>query len=251
MKKLIILTGANSHLGKIIARQLVDAGLQVRALVLPDDPAPVLEQLDVEIIRGDIQYKDSLQPLFADTKAYQLQIIQATTYHKLPGLILHPSGIIGPGDTGTNHLIAVIKSYLAGRIRFCPPGGYNLVDVRDVAAATITALSKGRIGESYILSGNHSELADLFAMLRQISGAGPEHCRKIPLWLLQKIAPFSEWQVRRKNQTPLITKYALQTLQSNDNFSHEKATKELDYHPRDIHQTLSDTIAYLDKNQKN
>ena len=32
-------------------------------------------------------------------------------------------------------------------------GGYNWVDVRDVAAAAIQAMEKGRKGEKYILSG--------------------------------------------------------------------------------------------------
>ena len=44
---------------------------------------------------------------------------------------------------------------------------------------------------------------------------------------------------------PLYTKYSLYTLHSNDKFSHDKATAELGYMPRDIFQTLKDTVAWL------
>ena len=39
-------------------------------------------------------------------------------------------------------------------------------------------------------------------------------------------------------------------LQSNDKFSHDKATKELGYHPRDLYQTLADTIAWMKGKRK-
>ncbi|MFQ7078916.1 MAG: hypothetical protein ACLRSW_13815 [Christensenellaceae bacterium] len=54
-------------------------------------------------------------------------------------------------------------------------------------------------------------------------------------------------QARRKAQKrrPLYTKYSLYTLSSNDKFSHEKATKELGYKPRDLYETLTDTVLWL------
>ncbi|MFR6042007.1 MAG: hypothetical protein ACLUHL_11615 [Dysosmobacter welbionis] len=41
------------------------------------------------------------------------------------------------------------------------------------------------------------------------------------------------------------TSYSLYTLRSNENFSHDKATAELGYRPRDLVQTLRDTAAWL------
>ena len=34
-------------------------------------------------------------------------------------------------------------------------------------------------------------------------------------------------------------------LQSNDKFSHEKADRELGYHPRDLYDTLKDTVKWM------
>lgn len=53
-----------------------------------------------------------------------------------------------------------------------------------------------------------------------------------------------------KKKRPLYTKYSLYTLSSNDKFSHEKASRELGYRPRDLYETLRDTILWLKGNKK-
>ena len=50
-----------------------------------------------------------------------------------------------------------------------------------------------------------------------------------------------------KKQRPLYTKYSLYTLRSNDRFDHGKATAELGYRPRDLRQTVRDTLRWLAK----
>ena len=70
----------------------------------------------------------------------------------------------------------------------------------------------------------------------------------LPLWFAKLTAPLSEVYYKIRKMPPLYTSYSLYTLQSNSNFSHEKATKELGYEPRPIEETLKDTIIYLGKN---
>ncbi len=71
----------------------------------------------------------------------------------LDAVVVHPSGILGPGDEGGgNHLVQMVRDYLAGRLPACVAGGYDLVDVRDVAQGCLLALEKGKKGECYILS---------------------------------------------------------------------------------------------------
>ena len=47
---------------------------------------------------------------------------------------------------------------------------------------------------------------------------------------------------------PLFTKYSLQVMDSNGHFSHDKATMELGYHPRDMKVSIADTIEWLKSN---
>ena len=122
-------------------------------------------------------------------------------------------------------------------------GGYDFVDVRDVSEATISALTLGKIGESYILSNRHYEIKELFNMINKLT----KH-RKVPILSTKFVSifiPLATFIAKKKKQKALFTSYALYTLNVNDKFSHDKATKFLNYNPRDLYDTLKDTIYYL------
>jgi dihydroflavonol-4-reductase len=188
---------------------------------------------------------------YAKTKAEASRhVMRSVAEAGLPAVILHPSGIAGPMDSGTNNIVNAMRSYLLGRIPFCPRGGYDIVDVRDVAGMCIEAVEKARVGETYILSGRHYEFAEIFSMLNEISEKKHARCRIIPLCITKLFAPILERDALRKKRLPLITPYSLKALASNDNFSHEKASRELGFWPRDIYDTLQDTVAWLAGMQK-
>ncbi len=62
---LYLVTGAAGFLGSNVCRQLLDRGDQVRALVLPNDPAIKYVPEEVEVIKGDLCDAASLEPFFA------------------------------------------------------------------------------------------------------------------------------------------------------------------------------------------
>ena len=59
------------------------------------------------------------------------------------------------------------------------------------------------------------------------------------------MAPVFEWVAKVTKTRPLFTRYSLRTMESNGRFSHDKATMELGYSPRDMMDTVRDTITYL------
>lgn len=180
---------------------------------------------------------------YAKTKAEASQYVLDATKKGLHAVIVHPSGIIGPyGDT-SNHLIQLIDDYIHYRIPACVRGGYDFVDVRDVAQGSIQAALIGKSGECYILSNQYYHIKELFQMIRKIHG-GP-HLINLPISLAKIFAPMIEKIAKSKHKRPLYTQYSLVTLQSNSHFSHEKATHQLHYHTRDFKETLTDTITYL------
>ncbi len=193
---------------------------------------------------------DTVRGGYAKTKAEASALVmEAVEKRGLDGILLHPSGIIGPMDSGSNHIVAALRAYLEGKLPACPKGGYDLVDVRDVAAACVAAIDRGRVGEGYILSGRHYEMREIFRITRELVGRGGR-CPAIPVWLARAAAPFLQWQAKRKKKRPLVTPYSLDTLNSNDHFSHEKASRELGFWPRDICDTLADTAAWLLRDKK-
>lgn len=62
---LYLVTGAAGFLGSNVCRQLLDRGDQVRALVLPNDPAIKYVPEEVEVIKGDLCDAASLESFFA------------------------------------------------------------------------------------------------------------------------------------------------------------------------------------------
>ena len=56
-----------------------------------------------------------------------------------------PSGIIGPGDIQGGSFTSMAKSFLAGRLALAVRGGYDFVDVRDMAVRLMARKEKGEL----------------------------------------------------------------------------------------------------------
>ena len=68
----------------------------------------------------------------------------------------------------------------------------------------------------------------------------------LPMWMAKGAAPAAAMGGQKeKGPSPCSPPTPLYTLKSNDRFSHDKATAELDYRPRDLMQTLHDTVLWL------
>lgn len=187
--------------------------------------------------------KDLVVGAYASTKAEATRRVLEAAENKLDTVVVHPSGIIGPYDGGNNHMVQLIDMYVSGKLPAGVVGGYDFVDVRDVAKGCIAAAEKGKRGDCYILSNRYFTVKELLECMRTISGGKKKVC--LPLSLAGAFVPMFEWIAKKTDTRPLYTKYALYTLSSNGHFSHDKATAELGYKPRDMILTLKDTIQWL------
>ena len=188
-----------------------------------------------------------VEGLYAKTKAEAAKyVMDAVKTKKLNACIIHPSGIIGPNDYGNSHLTELVKEVASGKLFACVKGGYDFVDVRDVAEGVINACNKNTKGECYILSNKYITIKELSDIICD--------CVKrkkinivLPIWIAKIFASFFEIYYNLKKQTPLFTKYSLYTLSSNANFSNEKAKKELNFKNRDMIDTIKDTIKWINQ----
>ena len=180
---------------------------------------------------------------YAKSKAAAAQIVLDYAKAGLNVSIVHPSGIIGPGDTRSrNHMIRTIQAISDGKISVGLQGGYDFVDSRDVADGIIGCEEKGRPGECYILNGNYISVLELVNSIRKIRGKKTTRI-EAPHALAKLIAPVAEYFSRTfSKDAPLLTPYSVYTLHTNGRFSHEKATREFDYHPRPMEESIRDSL---------
>ncbi len=192
----------------------------------------------------DLFSPNNVEGLYAKTKAAATQLVLNAALRGLDATVVHPSGIIGPNDYGKGHLTQLVKSFLNGSLSACVEGGYDFVDVRDVAEGVIAAAEKGKRGECYILSNRYYNVKDLLGLLADVTGV-----RRIktvlPLWFAKLTAPLAELYYKLRREAPLFTRYSLETLTANARYNNEKARRELGFSPRDMMMTLKDTVAFL------
>ena len=123
-------------------------------------------------------------------------------------------------------------------------GSFNLCDVRDLAAGTIAAVDKGRIGECYILANKTVTLKEMCDMLHAECNA-----KKIkfylPLDLADKIAQGLEKQAAKTGKKPLMTTFSVYNLARNNVFDYSKAQRELGYTTRSYQETIHDEVQWF------
>ena len=228
-------------------KNIVDACLrhEAQGLVYISSVHAIPDHIDGRVITEVGRFhSENVIGHYAKSKAMATQLVLNGAQAGLHASVVHPSGILGPYDLGRGHLTQMVVDYLKGHLTACIKGGYDFVDVRDVAAGVLACCQLGQAGECYILSNQFYEIIDVLNRLSQITGRKPlRTC--LPLWFAQGSAPLAEAYYKILKQPPLYTSYSLYTLASKTHFSHEKATNELGYQTRPLEETLADTVAWL------
>jgi len=206
---------------------------------------PPKRRLTTEIENFDPR---SVTGKYAKSKARASALVMdAIKNQGLDAVLVHPSGITGPNDFSDTHLTQMVIDYMEKRVPAAVNGGYDFVDVRDVASGILKAAEKGKTSDCFLLTNKYYSVMEMFAMLHDITG-GRKITLKLPMWLAYVSIPFLWAFFSIRGKRPLYTAYSLYTLTSNSNFSHEKASKELGYTPRDLRESLTDTVAFIKKN---
>jgi len=183
-------------------------------------------------------------PFYAEDNPYSRSkiagerlISQLVQEHEAPVVILRPAWVYGPRDVASFcrfvNLVERGKSFLIGT-------GENIVPVvyvRDVAQGLIKAGDAGNevIGRAYNIADDRPVTQAEY--LNTIADAlqAPHVSRKFPLSALYLAGRTAEvvWQAmgRRKGAPPPLTTYGVSLLGENQQFSIDRARRELGYGP--------------------
>lgn len=121
------------------ARRLVHVS-SVHAAPEPSDPTEVIREVD----DPDAYDPRAVRGGYARSKAEATRgVLRENGIGGLEALVVQPSRMIGPWDDGANHLVDLIDRARRHRMPAVVPGGYDVVDVRDVADAVVAAAELG------------------------------------------------------------------------------------------------------------
>ena len=109
------------------------------------------------------------------------------------------------------------------------------------------AREKGTIGQLYILSGHLVRVTDLWKIAQELFSLR-SLLINIPLKLARFVAYFAELFYKLTQKKPKLTRYSIDTLQSNAVINNMKAQEYLGYRIRPVHETIRDTMDWWKQN---
>jgi dihydroflavonol-4-reductase len=186
-------------------------------------------------------------PPYDRSKAGAENEIRRGIDHGLDAVIVNPTAVIGPNDYEPSYFGEALLLMACHKLPALVTGGFDWVDVRDVVEGAIRAEKRAPTGEKYLLSGHWVSMCDIAAMVSDITGVRQPRLT-CPLWLAHLGVPFVKLVCRLNGKRPLYTDVSLRALRSNPHVSHEKATRELGYHPRPFRETVIDTLQWFQEN---
>ncbi|MCM6774720.1 NAD-dependent epimerase/dehydratase family protein [Nocardia sp. CDC159] len=160
----------------------------------------------------------------------------------LDAVICNPTGVYGPIDNSASRINASVWDAARGRVPVMVGGGFDLVDVRDVAAGLILASERGRTGENYLLPGAMVSMLELTRLAATVNGKrGPRFA--IPVPVISAALPVIE-PIAKLFGSDKVSRAAMGALLSAPQVDGAKARGELGYLPRPTERTVRDLVAF-------
>ncbi|WP_067545491.1 NAD-dependent epimerase/dehydratase family protein [Nocardia crassostreae] len=160
----------------------------------------------------------------------------------LDAVICNPTGVYGLIDHSDSRINVTLWDSARGRTPVMIGGGFDLVDVRDVAQGLVLAGERGKTGENYLLGGNFVNMLEITRFAAEYNGR-LKPAFAIPPKVINVLMPILE-PVSKALGSDRISKASMGALLSAPVVEHAKAKSELGYQPRSAEETVSDLIDF-------
>ena len=183
-------------------------------------------------------------PAYDRSKAAGEVVVQGAVAAGLDIVIVNPTGILGPCDFRPSRMGEVLLDLYHRRLSGLVAGGFDWVDVRDVAASVLAAGDRGVRGARYLLPGQWRSVVELAALVETVTGKRRPRLVS-PMWLARAAAPVAVGWARLSGQRPLFTPTSLVALRNHKDVRGDLARAELGHAPRSLDDTVRDTFAWF------
>ncbi|MCX4091172.1 NAD-dependent epimerase/dehydratase family protein [Nocardia sp. alder85J] len=178
-----------------------------------------------------------------DRSKWQGEIeLRAVIETGLDAVICNPTGVYGPIDHTGSRINTTLRDASRGLTPVMIGGGFDLVDVRDVATGLMLAAERGRTGENYLLPGAMVSMLELTRLAAAGNGRrGPAFA--IPPKVISAAMPVLE-PIGKLFGSDRVSRAAMGALLAAPEVDGAKARAELGYRPRPTADTVRDLIAF-------
>ncbi|GAA4452091.1 NAD-dependent epimerase/dehydratase family protein [Nibrella saemangeumensis] len=189
---------------------------------------------------------------YMDSKHAATQLVAKSTLQwGMPVVSVHPTFMLGPLDAKPTSNAMLLELY-RGRVPAYTGGGKNYVHVRDVAVATVNALTQGRNGEHYILGNENLSYREAFQLMAEVMLIRPPRIR-IPDWLALRYGRLCDLKTQLTGKPALVNSAMMKVAIDGHYFSVNKARQELSLPATPIRLAVQEAFnwfveqGYLDK----
>lgn len=179
-------------------------------------------------------------------KQAQEYILREVKENNLPAIMLNPTFMFGAYDSkpGAGR---IIKSIQKEKVFALPPGGKNYIAAKDVATATVNALTMGRIGECYILGNENLDFKEAFGKIAQVVNAKAP-TRMLPKWLCLLIGSIVDVYSNITKSVPVLSYNNMKIGCEEHYFSSLKAQNELGLPLAKIEVAIKECSDWMEEN---
>ncbi|WP_028476679.1 NAD-dependent epimerase/dehydratase family protein [Nocardia sp. CNY236] len=188
---------------------------------------------------------DSRLPVYDRSKWAGEVELRAVIDRGLDAVVCNPTGVFGPLDYSKplSRINRTLQDAARGRVLAMVGGGFDFVDVRDVAQGLLLAGERGRTGENYLLGGSMTSMVDVCRAAAAHGGSrGP--MVTVPAKLLSVAMPLLA-PIGRLVGSDILSKAALGAVTCAPIVDHGKAERELGYRPRPLDETVGDLVTFF------
>ncbi len=176
----------------------------------------------------------------------QKLVLKAVKDHGLPAITVNPTFMLGPYDTKPSAGAMILAIY-EEKVPGFAPGGRNYLYVKDAAVGIANGLTKGRIGESYIVGNINLSYQEMFTKMANLVNAMPPKI-KIPSIFIKIYGMIGSLYGSLTKKQPTVS-YPMALISCDEHyFDPQKARDELDLPQTDIDTAITESFNWLKEN---
>ena len=181
------------------------------------------------------------------SKADGQKIVLDYCQQGLDASIVHPTSIVGPNDFKPGLPMQEMVNLANGKRKVLPNWGYNFVDVRDLCTTAISAVSKGKTGQNYIVGGEYHMYSYIAELMEEQLGR-TVLLGTIPNFISYLGLPYEYIKSLITKKPRVLTVDTLHTGKTgNKVVPSTLARSELGHNPRPIEETIHDMVSFFQK----